>query len=207
MSVKYTKTATFLFPLLKIPKSLFACDVRNLTGYLKFNDRFLNAYIGDNSINKYQKDHVFLLLRNYRDVAFDEFYQKLIKLDNYVEDYEVNNCLIAIFSIPEEHKEDYNQIINGKYSKVSKKGRETIIKNKYCSIPTSDAVIEMIFNKAPSLREHWEKEINKVMLDNQYISLDDSEVWPIINEKDILCKETYDKYSKVTNYKQKGKIV
>lgn len=204
MSVAYTKTATFLFPLLNIPKTLFLCNIKSVTGYTKITNRFLNAYIGDKNINKYNENHVFLLLRNYRDVNFDSFYKELTSLHNYVEDYEVNNCLIAIFSIPENFKKDYDLLIKGKYSKISKEAREIIIKNCYCSLPPPQpTLLNMIFEKAPILREHWELQLSG---ENQYISLGDSEVWPIINEKDILSKEIYNKYSKITNYKRKGEL-
>ena len=35
-STKFTKTATFLFPLLDIPKVLFECNIKDKFGRIKF---------------------------------------------------------------------------------------------------------------------------------------------------------------------------
>ena len=120
MNIKYTKSATFIFPLLEIPRTVFSCEVKHPNGRIKYNTRFLNAYLKDDNIVHYKKDHVFLLLRNYRDINFDKFYNELISFSNYVDDYEKDEFLIAVFMIPDSTKSDYELIIDGKYSQISK---------------------------------------------------------------------------------------
>ena len=58
--VKYTKTATFLFPLLGIPKAIFSCNVKNTFGTTMFTTRFYNAYIGDCKVDNYKEGFVFI---------------------------------------------------------------------------------------------------------------------------------------------------
>jgi hypothetical protein len=40
---KFTKTATFLFPLLNIPKNIFDCNIKDTWGRVKYTSRFINA--------------------------------------------------------------------------------------------------------------------------------------------------------------------
>jgi hypothetical protein len=88
--------------------------------------------------------------------------------------------------------------MDGKYSQVSEKARKVIINNCYSFFTSTEATLNMIFNKSSSLREMWEQKISN----DKYISLGNSEVWPIINKDEILSKEIYKKYSQVTNYKK-----
>jgi hypothetical protein len=153
--VKFTKTATFLFPLLGIPKSLFKCDIRHPWGTQKFDNRFLNAYLKNDCIEKYKdKDYVFLVLRNYQDVDFNKFCNTLQAFPNYVDEYDVRDCLIVIFSVPEENQEDFDLIKRGKYSKISVKSRDLILNNNYFSL--KPLTLPLIFTKANVLKESWE---------------------------------------------------
>ena len=96
---KFTKTATFLFPLLNVPKSMFECSIKDPWGRLKYTNRFINAYCSDTTISKYVNDdenkYVFLVLENYQDVDFGTFYSTITAFPNYVDDYEE-----ALFSDP-----------------------------------------------------------------------------------------------------------
>ena len=78
--LKFTKTATFLFPLLDIPKKLFDCNIKDVFGRTKINNRFINAFSRNKCIDKYNeegKDYVFILVKTYQDVDFDRFYTTL----------------------------------------------------------------------------------------------------------------------------------
>jgi hypothetical protein len=182
--VKYTKTASFVFPLLEIPKSLFTCDVRSTFGKLMFTQRFINAYLADSQVTKYNdKDYVFLVVRNFRDLDFDTFYSTMIALPNYVDDYDNRDFLIMVYSVPPSQKENFDLIINGKYSELDAAGKKLILSNSFFS--GKPMTLPLILNKATALKVSWEERLSLV---NEHVYspayLYDQEVWPIINQRD-----------------------
>ena len=182
--VKYTKTASFLFPLLEIPKHLFTCDVRSTFGKLMFTQRFINAYLADSQVTKYNdKDYVFLVVRNFRDLNFDTFYSTMIALPNYVDDYDNRDFLIMVYSVPPSQKENFDLIINGKYSELDAAGKKLILSNSFFS--GKPMTLPLILNKATALKVSWEERLSLV---NEHVYspayLYDQEVWPIINQRD-----------------------
>lgn len=186
--VKYTKTATFLFPLLKIPKELFKCKVLNSFNSCIVSDRLVNAYLGDESISKYdyKEGYVFLHINNYQDPNFNSFYDTLCSLTNYVEDYESRGNLIFVFKMSDEMMIDYEILLHGGYSIISKEAKQLIIKNTYYNGELSN--IPLILNRALILKESWEKRLG---LPNSIVDLENQEVWAKIKpEKEIITKET-----------------
>ncbi len=168
--IKYTKTATFLFPLLEIPKSIFMCNVKNSFGKRMFKTRFVNAYLGDCKINDYKEGFVFLLLKGFQDTDFNCFYDTMTAFENYVDDYEFGINIVMIYSIPDKYSVDYSLILKGQYSKVSAAAKKRILQNSFFSgKPTT---IPLILNKADVLRKGWEKRLGT--------SLESQEVWSII---------------------------
>lgn len=191
--VKYTKTATFIFPLLEIPKDLFACSITDIFGRVKYTNRFLNAYLQDANITKYQSNdndkYVFIIVRDYRDKDFDSFYSTLIAFENYVDDYNIQESLIFVFKIPKKNVIDFNFIIKGAYSRITAKAKKLILSNSFFS--GKPYTLPLILNKAEVLKNSWEDRLT-VKTDNYYspANLYDQEVWPIIElEKEMLNKE------------------
>lgn len=179
-TVKFTKTATFLFPLLDIPKVLFECDIRDRFGRIKYSTRFLNAYLKNSTISKYNDDdYIFVVVRSYRDVDFDKFYSTIQTFPNYVDDYDDKECLILVFKVPQNNLNDFNLIINGQYSKVSAEGKKLIMTNNFY---TGKAfTLPLILNKANALKESWEDRLSNP---GSIADLGDQEVWPILNMED-----------------------
>jgi hypothetical protein len=179
-TVKFTKTATFLFPLLDIPKVLFECDIRDRFGRIKYSTRFLNAYLKNSTISKYNDDdYIFVVVRSYRDVDFDKFYSTIQTFPNYVDDYDDKECLILVFKIPQNNLNDFNLIINGQYSKVSAESKKLIMTNNFY---TGKAfTLPLILNKANALKESWEDRLSNP---GSIADLGDQEVWPILNIED-----------------------
>lgn len=175
--VKYNKTATFLFPLLEIPKKLFTCDVRFPWGRLRFDQRFLNAFMTDAGISKYKENHIFVACRNYRDVHFDGFYNALQSFPNYVDDYEKNGLLVMVYTIPEHNMEDYLLLVNGKYSEIKESTKQLILANNFFSGPPH--TIPLILYKTEMLKKHWETVLSN---EGSEVDLGDQEVWPIIDQ-------------------------
>jgi len=178
--VKYTKTATFLFPLLGIPKGIFYCDIKNSFGGTKYSTRFYNAYIGDCKVDNYKEGFIFLVTRAYQDSNYDSFYDTMTSFENYVDDYERGNYVVFIFSILDKFKIDYTLIMSGTYSKICRMAKQAIIRESfYSGNPTT---IPLILSKSEELKKGWEKRLN-APLGNQ-------EVWSIIMpEKEKLCDD------------------
>ena len=195
--VKYTKTATFLFPLLEIPKSLFTCDVKGTFGKQMFTQRFLNAYLKDSRVTKYNdQGYIFLLVRNFRDLDFDTFYSTMISFPNYVDDYDDRDHLTLVYSISSEQKNNFNLILQGKYSEINASGKKLILSNNFFS--GKPMTLPLILNKALALKVSWEERLSLV---NEHIHspayLYDQEVWPIINqEEDVITTDKLEYFTK-----------
>ena len=195
--IKFTKTATFIFPLLNISKNLFDCNILDPWGRIKFYSRFLNAYLEDKNIEKYNnKDYVFILVRNYRDAEFDKFYSVIQAFPNYVDDYEIQDCLVLVFSIPTNYQKDYNLIIRGLYSETSPDAKKLILTNNYFSGKVF--TLPLILNKASVLKNSWEERLSNP---GSVADLKEQEVWPIITfTNEILDKNIISKYSASNKY-------
>jgi len=190
--IKFTKTATFIFPLLNISKNLFDCNILDPWGRIKFNSRFLNAYLQDQNIEKYNnQNYVFILVRGYRDAEFDKFYSTIQAFPNYVDDYEIQDCIVLVFSIPTNYQKDYELILNGIYSEISPEAKKLILTNNYFS--GKIFTLPLILTKATVLKQSWEERLSNP---GSIADLKDQEVWPIITfEKEILDKNIISKYS------------
>lgn len=199
MNLKYNKSSMFLFPFLGIPKDLFKCSVKNIFKKELFNNRFLNCYLSHDIIKETDNNQLFLLVRNYRDISFDIFYSTITALPNYKEDYEIDNCLIMIFTIPPDKEKDYNLILKGKYSLISSEGKRAIILNSFNNY--HESTIPMILNKSTTLKEMWESKLGEP----GEIDLGEQEVWSIIEKKEeILNKNIIKVFSKKDKFNYKG---
>jgi hypothetical protein len=196
--IKFTKTATFLFPLLEIPKQLFSCHIKDTWGRLKYDNRFFNAFLKHEDITAYQdEEHVFILTRNYRDVDFNKFYSTLCALPNYVDDYDNDGCLISVFTVPEARKPDFTLIRQGKYSEVSPEAKKLILSNNFFS--GKPFTLPLILNKSEALKESWEERLSNP---GSPAYLYDQEVWPIID----ICAEVLTK-NIIKSYSQKQELL
>ncbi|QDP66099.1 MAG: hypothetical protein GOVbin3661_15 [Prokaryotic dsDNA virus sp.] len=183
--LKYTKTATFLFPLLDIPKSIFTCHVKNSFGKTVLNNRFVNAYTSDCTISEYQEGFVFVLVDYYQDIDFQCFYDTVTAFDNYVDDYDREDSLVIVYSIPDKFKADYLLVMNGEYSKISPDGKKAILQNNFFHPNNGQAsTIPLILSKSQALKESWESRLDADLLDQ--------EVWSILEpKKEELCLEIF----------------
>lgn len=185
MKVTFTKTSTFIFPLLNIPRELFKVNLTNF-GKVTESTRFVNAYIYNEQKPMYN-EHVSIVISSYIDKDYDNFYKELHSHPNYADEYVSNGTLVMIFEIPEENMVDYQLIKKGKYSQVSEKGKDLILKNFFFDFKPS--TIPLIFAKARPLKASWERMIES--------SIEDQEVWSIMIEQE----------EKLTLQKIIGKVV
>lgn len=186
--VKYTKTSTFLFPLLGIPKSLFQCSVDSVFKKTLFTNRFFNSYLIDKDLNNKEFNngpYIFIVIKNYQDVDFEAFHTTLTSQDCYVDDYEKNNCLIGIFKIPDKFLIDYNLLLKGRYSKLSFEAKQLIINNAFYS-GKDRMTLSLILAKSDKLKKSWEKRLS--CPPSSTVDLKNQEVWTIITKE----KETFD---------------
>ena len=185
----YTKTATFLFPLTGVPKSIFSCNVKNTFNSSMFFTRFCNAYMTDSRVKHYKENHVFIVARAYRDRDFDSFYDTMLSLDNYVDDYEDDEYIVFIYKILPEYLPDYQLLLQGKYSEISSAAERVILSNYFFSNATAHTILRNVFNKSYELKDLWEKRLNA--------NLNDQEVWGIIEpEKEKLCDKVMNDLAK-----------
>lgn len=202
--LKFTKTATFLFPLLEVPKSLFDCNIKDQFGRYLHNTRFLNAYLQDDNVLKYQStseiDYIFVVLKNYQDVEFSTFQSTIRAFPNYVDDYDYRECFVVVFSISAERKLDFDLIKNGQYSKISSVGKKLILANNFYS--GKAYTLPLILNKADVLKNSWEDRLTFIGPDiNSPAYLYDQEVWPILNlSKETLTKELLNTFEKKKSF-------
>jgi hypothetical protein len=193
--VKYNKTATFLFPLLEIPRELFACSIKNNVGKIIIQNRFINAYLYDKKIERYKENHLFVVVNNYQDIEFNTFFSTMTAFANYIDDYEQQDQLVLIYSISEELLPDYKLLINGEYSKISAKAKKLVLSNHF--FDGKAFTLPLILNKAEALKDSWEERLSNP---GSVANLYDQEVWPIMDlPKEILNYSTAIKLVKAKN--------
>jgi hypothetical protein len=182
---KFSKTSTFLFPLLEIPKQLFHCSIKTKDGYT--NTRFLDSYMWDSELefDFNNEPYVFIAVKQYQDSNFETFYSTITSFENYIDEYHKGDFYIMIFKIPDSNIDAYNTILEGEYSKLEANYKSLIMKNFFFTgKPTT---IPLILNKAYSLKEAWE---NMLGCDNSVVNLGDQEVWSrILKENEGLSTE------------------
>ncbi len=112
--IEYTKSTYFVLPMLGYPLSNFD------TGYI-------NCYIKCDLISDYD-NHIFVVFErdslDQKVRLFEEFQDH----NNFIQVDEVGIYYVLIFSIPNEHQDDYYRFIAGKYSKFTR-DYKTIIKS------------------------------------------------------------------------------
>lgn len=208
--IKYTKTSSFLFPLLGIPKSLFNCHITNNYNKIIMTNRFLNAYLQDNHIDNIYNEgpYVFIVVKPYQDVEFNKFKDTILDYDNYTDEYEKEGFLILIYKILDIYLEDYNKILKGKYSLISNEAKKIILGNSYHKTPNA---VAQILTKSKKLKTDWETRLSETgIIKGKYVGmssivdLKDQEVWGIIElEKETLNSSILQllKFKKLRNLK------
>ena len=202
--LKFTKTATFLFTMTTIPKTLFECNIRDVFGRTKFTTRFVNAFSSSTCINKYQEESnlIFIVTKQYQDVGFEAFYTTITSFPNYVDDYDDSGYLVFIFRIPEENEKDYILILNGKYSEISAKAKKLILQNNFFSGKVF--TLPLILNKSEALKTSWEDRLSNP---GSLAVLGDQEVWPIIESvEEVLTPDVMKKIALKSKLEPSGEF-
>lgn len=175
MSLKYNDLnacSVFLLPMLEIPKEVFV-------------NRLVNAYLYDEDVMKYKKDHLFVVHSNKQDRHFNVFEKYLEDRDNFVNSYDIVDTYfgVKVFSIDEKYKQAYDAFKQGKYSSFDLISRGSCFK---FGVMSDNRVLHHVFTKSDELRRL--KEINLG------ISLPkEQELWSIWNSSyDVITPDLKD---------------
>lgn len=170
IKVQTTKTTDFILPLLGYPKNVY--------------EPFLvNAYLNSLEVKNTEDYTIQILLRFYSSSSFDSLERKILSLENFKDSYELfgGKFIMYIVSLPEWSHNDFDMILNGRYSKISDIG-----KNLICQGRAPNSSMPKVLKKCPSLKEYWEEKLSNP---RSAVDLRDQEVWPILNFRD----EIFDK--------------
>lgn len=166
-------TSLFVLPL--IFKNKDECSyINGNSGYL------INAYIESDFIKARDNYSVFLLLKFSKASRFKVQEDLLKSNENFVKCYDVSRKYVVYeFSVPEKNREDFDLIVDGKYSKIDKKTQGTIIEFHGRTLESS--LLHKIMTKHKDLVKHYEAELG--------MSMDGHELYKKMDESDILTKD------------------
>lgn len=138
----------FLKPLLNIES--------NKLQELNYKNTYLfNAMDGE----RFKCDVIYLLFET-EDLPIDIFITEQEQKGTVIlEKHSFDNLKLLCFLLPLNFKEDYEKIIEGKYSKVSHEFKKLFPKFANKEVRSLQ---HMVFNKDKYLRKYWEQELDTV---------------------------------------------
>lgn len=116
-SIKYTKSKTYLLPLLSE-----VVDLR-----IKFIPYLLNTYMFDEN-NKFQECFYILHDFNFKNPEFTAYEHKLVNNPLFVKQIDIDNKVIYIFKFPEEYLDEYYKLLDSRYSEFGEDAKKLILK-------------------------------------------------------------------------------
>ena len=109
----FNRTYTYIFPMLGQNKNQF----KNVK----------SCFIGDEEKPQFNK-HIFLLHNFSGDIEYSRYEKFLIKHPQFIEQYSPDSETdMFVFSVPDMMIEDYEKILNSKYSRISQRYKQHII--------------------------------------------------------------------------------
>jgi hypothetical protein len=149
--VKYNLTTALALPLLGWKKAMYK-------PYL------VNAYIKHEGIDRFDKNHLFVLLK----WEANEDYKKVEKVltsskfcASYYSPDRDGNLMMFVMKVPKSLREDYYKFLDGQYSKMSKRAKNIIMES---SVPGGK--IYRILYKEKSLKEEMEEKVGQPLDDS-----------------------------------------
>lgn len=109
---------------------------------------FLNAFIGDDS--KGLRDNCVLLLYKFSGkLDYIDFENKLREHPEFQASYEPDKRhTMYVFTVPVKYQEEYNKVIEGKYSHLSEEYKSHIL--QFHNIDAASSVYEVLYKKEPA---------------------------------------------------------
>lgn len=194
---EYTISARFLLRPLGIVKKNETLSTSNIRNF-----GFVNAFIKDlNHETEYEYPLYLLFKQEQPILSFRDFVNEEYDRGYLLEDYDYpEGFIVMVYDYPNEYREDYNKVMDGKYSQTSKKFQNHFPETMMLEGVMQESVYSKVFNRNDKFRKGLEV-IYGIELDK------DSEVWrsPYMDEvpKDLEGKipsETLD----ITKYVNNG---
>lgn len=165
IKIKETKTSNFILPLLGYPK-------------LFYQPFLVNAYLNTSIYDIYK---INILVRFYASTSFVNLEEGIKSMDTYIDSYDLyeGRYIMFMVEIPDKFKADFDKVLEGKYSKLSKEAKRLILKGR-------DATSSMpkVLSKDKSLKSYWETLLGT--------SIGDQEVWPKLElSQEVFIKEDF----------------
>lgn len=115
--IKYTKSKTYLLPLL----SEFL-DLK-----IKFLPNLVNTYMFDEN-NNYQDCFFILHTFDFKNSEFVKYEHNLTTNPLFVKHIDIGNKVIYVFRFPEEYLNEYYKLIDSKYSEFGDDAKQLILR-------------------------------------------------------------------------------
>jgi hypothetical protein len=169
----YNNTTILAFPLV-FPDKDESGYISNNAGYL------MNAYVSCGFEEGKDKYSIFVLLRHMTSRRFKNQEKIYTENKNFIRAIDINvKHVLYEFTIPEELHNDYDVLLSGKYSKLSKKAANQIL--SFHGKDLMGGVIYRAITKDPKFRQEIAKDYN--------VDIEDiEELYPAFSEKDVLTK-------------------
>lgn len=165
------RTCTYILPMLGNSMEEF---------YIKGifpRGNFVNSFVGDNT--SLYSDYCILLLYKFNGkLEYLDFEDKLMKHPEYEAQYSPDKPhVMYVFNIPEKYKEDYQKILDGKYSRISDEYKRHILQfHKFGAVGPVYEVLyrqEAAFKRLEDLYEiklnrNTDEASSKFIRDNEY---------------------------------------
>jgi len=170
-NLELTEASRFVLPM------LYASD-RNDSFFI--TSLFNNCYIGD--VNHPELQNKIFLLYDYKmTVQFVKFERSLELIPEFNTDYDYSGeqQVMYVFDVPEEHIDDYQLFLDGKYSEFSESLKEKIL--KFWGFKEG-SLFHSILYKTERVLEYW-KDQNV----DYRLNAAEGEYWP----KPVQMKENF----------------
>ena len=115
--LRFNKSKTYLLPLLS--------EVLDLN--IKFLPYLINTYLFDEN-NEYENCIFILHEFNFKNPEFTKYEHKLTNNELFVKHIDIDDKVVYIFKFPEEYLNEYNCLLNSKYSKFGEDAKQLILR-------------------------------------------------------------------------------
>ena len=119
------------------------------------NSSFRNCFVGDVNHPELQ-NKIFLLYKYKMSIDFIKFERSLELMSQYETDYDYSDehQVMFVFNVPEEHEEDYQLFLQGRYSQFSE-----YLKQKILAFWQFDenSLFYSILYKTEKINKYWEE--------------------------------------------------
>lgn len=147
---KFNKSTSYILPMI-------GSHITEFMGKTGGTKQFRNAYIASDDKPELT-EHLFLLYEFSADNSFLLFEERLKQNPYFIESYEPDYMhTMFVFSIPIEHKIDFDNYLTGRYSKFNNDYKLHLM--RFHSIGETHPVMQTLM-RAEERYQYWEKELN-----------------------------------------------